>query len=351
MTKKSPLKPTSRRLVLRIAGAALFAAAPTFVSAQESVEEFYTGKTIDMIIGYSPGGTYDRYARLVARFLGEHIPGNPDIIPQNMPGASGRSAAAYIYNVAPKDGTVLGTADQSMAVSQAIGDPSLNLDVSQFAFIGNPVIDNNVLVTWHESGVETIEDARNKPVTVGATGGSTSSQYPTIMNSVLGTQFEIITGYPGGNEVNYAMENGEVDGRGSWNWVGVKSTQPQWVEDGLINVIVQIGLHKDPDLQDVPLLMELAETEEDAAMLRMLSAPTTIGRPIFTTPGVPEERVEALRDAFAAMIEDPAFLEAAAAENLDIRPVLGAELQQIVTDIIATPPAVGQRLAEYIGIE
>lgn len=330
--------------VLGLSLAGLLAGAP--VMAQESVEEFYSGKTIDMIIGYSPGGGYDQYARLVARHLGNYIPGNPEIIPRNMPGASSRLAAGFIYNVAPQDGTILGTADQSLAVAQAMGDPALELDASQFGYIGSPTMENNVLITWHESGVETVEDARTTPIAIGATGGSTSSQYPTIMNELLGTRFEIITGYPGGNDINFAMESGEVDGRGSVNWASVKPLG--WLERDLINVLVQIGLKREADLPDVPLLFELAETEEDEQLLRLLSAPTAIGRPVFTTPNVPEERLQALRDAFDAMVADPAFIEAAAQENLSIIPVSGLELEQTVDEILATPPEVAARLAEFI---
>lgn len=330
--------------VLGLGLAGLLAGAP--VLAQESVEEFYSGKTIDMIIGYSPGGGYDQYARLVARHLGNYIPGNPEIVPRNMPGASSRLAAGFIFNVAPQDGTILGTADQSLAVAQAMGDPALDLDASQFGYIGSPAMENNVLITWHESGVETVEDAKATAIPIGATGGSTSSQYPTIMNELLGTQFEIITGYPGGNDINFAMESGEVDGRGSVNWASVKPLG--WLERGLINVLVQIGLKPEADLPDVPLLYELAESEEDEQLLRLLSAPTAIGRPIFTTPNVPEERLQALRDAFDAMVADPAFIEAAAQENLSVIPVSGLELEETVDEILATPPEVAARLATFI---
>lgn len=316
--------------------------------ADESVSEFYSGNTIEMIIGYSAGGGYDQYARLVARHLPKHIPGNPDIIPRNMPGASSRLAAEYVYNVAPQDGTVLATADQSLSVAQAMGDASLTLDASQFGYVGSPVMQNNVLITWHTSGVETVEDARANSVPIGATGGSTSSQYPTLMNELIGTQFDIITGYPGGSDINFAMESGEVDGRGSVNWASLVPLG--WYEDGLINVLVQIGLQREPDLPDVPLLMELADSEEDERLLRLISSPTTVGRPVFTTPNVPPERLDALRAAFDAMVEDPEFLEAAANEGLAIQPVSGAELQQIVDDIIATPPEIAARLGELIGV-
>lgn len=314
--------------------------------AQDSVEAFYKGKTLDMIIGYSPGGGYDQYARLVSRFLGHHIPGNPKIVPRNMPGASSFLATNYLANVARQDGSVLGAVAQSIALSQVMGEPSLEFDASKFPHIGTPALDNNVLVTWHNSEIKSFADAVATPSIIGATGGSTSSQYPNIMNSVLGTQFEIITGYPGGNEINFAMENGEVDGRGSVNWASIGPLG--WFEDGLINVIVQVGLQRETDLPDVPLVFELATNPEDERLLRLLSAPTALGRPIITTPNVPEERVQALRDAFDAMVADPAFLEAAAAEGLVVLPKSGVALQAIVDEIIDSNPEDVARLAEFM---
>lgn len=329
---------------LSIALFAMGSVAPAL--AQNSVEEFYRGKTVDLIIGYSPGGGYDQYARLVARHLGQYIPGQPEIIPRNMPGASSRLAAGYIYNVAAQDGTVLGTADQSLAVAQAMGE-ALDLDASKYGYIGSPASENNVLITWHDSGVATVEDAKTTKIAIGATGGSTSSQYPLIMNALVGTQFDIISGYPGGNDINFAMESGEVSGRGSVNWASLKPLG--WLEKGQINVLVQIGLERDPELPDVPLLYELATNDEDEQLLRLLSAPTAMGRPIFTTPNVPEERLQALRDAFDKMVADPAFVEAAAKEGLSVIPVSGAQLQETAEEIIGTPDEISKRLGEFIG--
>jgi tripartite-type tricarboxylate transporter receptor subunit TctC len=316
--------------------------------AQQSVEDFYRGKRIDMIIGYSPGGTYDLYARFVARYLGNFIPGKPLIIPRNMPGAGSRAAANWIYNVAPRDGTVLATADQSLSLQQAVGDKRINFDTTKFIYIGNPKIENNTTATWHTSGVKTIDDAKRREVTMGATGGSTSSQYPKAMNALLGTKFRVILGYQGGNDVNLAMERGEVEGRGSNSWTSWKSTRPDWLADKKINILVQIGLAKAADLPDVPLLSDLGANQEDRALLRLLSASTSVGRPIFTTPDNPPERVEALRKAFDAMIRDPAFLEQARREHFDIDPVTGAELQKIVTEIVAAPKAHSERLRPII---
>lgn len=340
----------ARRLLL-VAGFATAAslAAPTGASAQ-SVEEFYKGRKIDIVIGFTVGGGYDAYARLVARHMGDHLPGKPAIVPRNMAGAGSRTAAAFIHGVAPKDGTAVGIADQSIPLEQALGDAGVKFDSREFAWIGNPNADNNVLTTWHTSPVKTIEDAKKIEATVGATGYNTSSQYPTVLNAIVGTKFRVIMGYPGGNEINLAMERGEVAGRGSNAWASYKSTRPDWIAEKKINILVQIGLRKAPDLPHVPLLMEIAPNDLDRAALRLLSAPTTIGRPFFAPPGVPAERIKALRAAFDAMVKDPAFLEEAKKLNLDIDPVSGEELQKIVADIIDAPAAVKKRLAEVLAL-
>ena len=333
----------------RIATLAIGAILATPALAQQSVENFYRGKKIDMVISYSPGGTYDLYARLVSRFLGEFIPGKPTIVARNMPGGGSRTAVQYVYSVAPKDGSVLATADQSLSVEQAMGDTQIKFDVNKLIYIGNPNQDNNTTAVWHTSGVKTIEDAMKKEIPMGATGGSTSSQYPKAMNALVGTKFKIITGYPGGNDINLAMEKGEVAGRGSNSWAAWKATRPDWLAEKKINILVQIGLEKAHDLPDVPLMMDLAKNEEDRGVMKLLSASTTIGRPIFTTPDVPAERVKALRDAFDAMVTDKAFLDAAQKERFDIDPVSGEQLQKIVADIVATPKAVTAKLAQIIG--
>jgi tripartite-type tricarboxylate transporter receptor subunit TctC len=317
--------------------------------AQSSVESFYKGKQMDLVIGYSAGGGYDTYARLVARYLGQFVPGQPNIVARNMPGGGSRVAAGFVFKVAPKDGTVLATADQSLSLAQAIGDKGIQFDTTKFIYIGNPSAENNTTVTWHTTGIKTIEDATRQEVPMGATGGSTSSQYPRAMNALLGTKFKIILGYPGGNDINLAMEKGEVAGRGSNSWASWKSTRPDWVRDKKINILVQIGLTKAPDLQDVPLLLDLAKNDSDRAVLRMLSAPATIGRPFFTTPGVPEDRVRALRAAFEKMIVDPGFVDEAKKTNLEIDPVSGEELQKIVNEIVNTPKETAERLAAIIG--
>jgi tripartite-type tricarboxylate transporter receptor subunit TctC len=331
-----------------VAASAMLAFFGASASAQ-TPEEFYRGRKMDMIIGYSAGGTYDLYARLVARQLGAYMPGNPLIVARNMPGGGSRTAVAWVYTVAPRDGSVLATADQSLSVEQAMGDKMMKVDTRELIYIGNPMADNNTTALWHTSPVKTIDDAKRIEVPVGATGGSTSSQYPKAMNALLGTKFKIIYGYPGGNDINLAMERGEVAGRGSNSWAAWKSTRPEWVRDKKLSILVQIGLTKAPDLPDVPLLMDLAQNESDRAVLKLLSASTTIGRPIFTTPQAPADRVRVMRESFEKMVRDPAFLEQARRESFDINPVSGEELQRIVAEIVATPKSITDRLQDVIG--
>jgi tripartite-type tricarboxylate transporter receptor subunit TctC len=323
-----------------------FAAAP---AQAQTVEEFYKGKTIDLVISFTAGGGYDAYARLVARHMGDHIPGKPTIVPRNMPGGGGRVAANYLFNVARKDGTVLAVIDQSLPLEQARGDKTIQFDSTKFNWIGNPAAENNTTVTWHTSPVKTIEDAKKQEIPIGATGNNTSAQFPKAMNALVGTKFKVVFGYPGGNDINLAMERGEVAGRGSNSWGSWKGTRPDWIRDKKINILVQIGLKKTADLPDVPLLMDLAANPDDKAVLRLLSSPTAIGRPVLAPPGVPADRVKALRAAFDAMLKDPAFIEEAKKQNLDIEPVSGEELQQIVAEIAGVPKASIDRLNEIIG--
>ena len=326
-------------------------AAGTFVGsahAQSPVETFYKGKILDLYIGFTSGGTYDTYSRLVAQFMGDHIPGKPKIVPKQMVGAGSRAAATHIFNIAPKDGTQLATADQALAMQQVLNDPGIQFDANKFIWIGNPIADNNTMAAWTASGVTSIDEAKKREFVVGANGITASAQYPQAMNVLLGTKFKIITGYPGGTDINLAMQRGEVAIRGQNSWSSWKSQHMDWIKAKQITILVQIGLTKDKELPDVPLLMDLATAPDDRAALKLLSAPTAIGRPIFTTPGVPQERVEALRAAFNATMKDPAFLATAAKANMDLNPVSGDELQRIVAELFATPPSAVQRLKEIL---
>ena len=327
-----------------LAGLALACLAALPARAQSSVENFYRGRTIDLYIGFTTGGTYDSYARLVAHFMGEHIPGKPKIVPKQLVGAGSRVAATQMFSVAPKDGSQLATVDQAVPLQQALSDPGINFDAGKFNWIGNPIADNNTMAAWRASGVTSLDDAKAREVVVGANGITASAQYPQALNVLVGTKFRIITGYPGGNEINIAMERGEVAVRGQNSWSSWKSQHADWIAEKKLALLVQIGLKKDRELPDVPLFMDLVANPDDHAALKLLSAPTTIGRPLFTTPGVPPERVAALRAAFDATMKDPAFLAAARTAKMDLNPVSGEDLQKIVGDLFAAPPAAVQRL-------
>jgi len=341
-----------RQLVLRCCAclSLAWAALTTAPALADSVSDFYTGKTISLYIGFTQGGGYDVYARTVARFLGRHIPGNPTIVPRQMPGVGSLTAANNVYNVAPRDGTVLATADQALAVNEFVNDPAVRFHSDKFVWIGNPNADVNIVVTWHTSGIKTVADATKREVTMGATAPApnTSALYPKLMNPMLGTKFRVITGYPGGADIDLAMERGELDGRGSNAWATLKATRPEWIKDRKINVLAQIGLERAKDLPDVPLLTDLVKGGNDRALVLLLSATTSVGRPLFSTPDVPPDRIAALRNAFEATMRDPEFLAAAAKSGLDVNPVTGAQLQKMIDDMLATPRPVAERLKAII---
>lgn len=317
--------------------------------AQDAVADFYRGKSIDIYIGYSAGGSYDAYARLVGRFLGDYIPGRPRVTIRQMAGGGSRIAANFVYNIAPKDGTVLATADQAMPVQQAVGDPDIKFDTSRFNWIGNPTADNNLLVVWHTANVKTLDDIKKKDVILASTGINTSSQYAQALNSIAGTRFKIVLGYPGAAEMGLAMEKGEAMSHTA-PWAAWKASHPDWIRDKKIDIIFQVGLRRSKELPDVPLFMDYATTDLDRAALRLFSSAAALGRPLFTTPGVPQERVDALRKAFDETVRDGAFLQAAAQSGLDIDPVSGIELQRIVEEIVASPKDVTTRLSSIIAL-
>ncbi|HEY6255195.1 MAG TPA: tripartite tricarboxylate transporter substrate-binding protein [Xanthobacteraceae bacterium] len=332
------------------AGAALAAIVIAAASAQaDQVADFYHGKTLNLIIGTSTGNDYDFRARLLARHLGRHIPGEPTIVPQNMPGVGGVKAANYLASIAPHDGTALHMIMSNMMSSEAIGAQGVQFDTRKFFWVGNTTSTPNVTVSWYKSGVTSIDQLKTRELIVGAPGGTAGVIYATAMNGLLGTKFKLVTGYPGGNEVNLAMERGEIDGRASNSWASWKSTRPDWVAEKKIIVLVQVGLKRAADLADVPLLFELAGNDMDRQVLTFLSADTSIARALVTAPDTPPERVAALRRAFDATMQDPEFLAEAEKAKMDIDPMRGEESQKVADAIVNTPPAVVMRAKTLLG--
>ena len=317
---------------------ALSGLAPS-TAAADPIADFYRGKSISMIIATAPGGDYDLRARLVSRHMGRHIPGNPTIVPRNMPGGVGIQAMNYMANVAPKDGTTIHAIMQNMSTHQALGGTGVEFDTRKFFWIGNTTDTPNVINSWHTTDIRTIQDVMVRELVVGAPGQATNSvYYPKALNDLVGTKFRIVSGYPGGNDVNLAMERGEVGGRGSNSWASWKATKPDWLRDKKIFMLVQIALKRDPELADIPTMIELAKSDEDRAVMTFLSADVPIARSYVTNPGVPAERVQALRRAFDATMKDPQLLAEAAKLNMDLRPTTGEESQRY-SDLIANTPA------------
>ena len=310
-------------------------------AAAQTVADFYRGKTLTMLVGTSPGGDYDLRLRMVARHIGRHIPGNPTVVVNNMPGGGGLVVANWLANVAPKDGSVAVAITQNLPVHQATGAQGVKFDVREFNWIGNTTDTPNVINSWHTTGIRTIADVLQRDLIVGATGTASGSfLYPHALNRLVGTKFKIVTGYPGGNDINLAMERGEVGGRGSNSWASWKSTRPQWLAEKKVFILVQVGVKRNPELPDVPTLQDLAKNEGDRQVLEFISADTAISRPLVTNAGAPRERVAALRRAFDATMKDPEFLAEAEKSKTDISPMTGEEAQKIAAATINTPPDV-----------
>ena len=308
--------------------------------------EFFAGKTINLYIGQGPGGGYDLYGRLVARHLGRHVAGNPQIVPQNMPGAGGLKVANYLYHVAPQDGTALALAAEAIALEQALGGPGLDYDASRLVWIGRMASSASIFFTWHSSPVKTIADARRIEAAFGSTGIAGITGYtPRALNRLAGTKFKVITGYSGSTDVLLAMERGEVDG-GFALWPEFKQQRPDWLRESKINPLYLVAAARAPDLADVPITGELGETEDGRNVLRLLASTSEIGRALFSTPNVPAERTAQLRQGFAAMVADAAFQQDAEKSGLRIDPLAGAALQASVQAVIESPKALVQTAKE-----
>jgi tripartite-type tricarboxylate transporter receptor subunit TctC len=318
----------------------------------QSPAEFYKGKTVEVYIGYSAGGGYDVYARVLARYMGKHIPGNPSLVPKNMEGAGSLRLANWIYNAAPKDGTAFGIIARGAAFDPLFGNKAAQFDANKYNWIGSMNNEVSVCVAWKGTGVTKFEDLLTKELVVGGTGPSADTdQFPKIMNGVLNTKFKIISGYPGGNDISLAMQRGEVQGRCGWSWSSVIATQEQWYKDKTINILVQLSLAKHEDLPNVPLVMDLAKTPEQKQMLRLVFARQVMGRPFVAPPDVPADRIAVLRKAFMDTMKDKEFIAEAEKIKLEIQPVSGQELQKLVKEAYEASPAIAERTGEMLGMK
>jgi len=316
----------------------------------QSPADFYKGKAVELYIGYSVGGGYDLYARTIARHLGKHIPGNPTVLPKNMEGAGSLRLANWLFRVAPKDGSVIGTIGRGTGFDPILGQQGAQFDGTKFTWLGSANNEVSVCVSWNAtSGITKFDDLLTKEMTVGGTSSSADTdQFPRIINGVLGTKMRIVSGYPGGNDVVLAMERGEVKGRCGWSWSSVKSTHHVWLEQKKMTVLAQLALEKHPDLPDVPLVTDLAKTDEQQQILKLIFARQVMGRPYLAPPGIPADRAEALRKAFMETMADPDFRAEAEKSQLEITPVDGAHIQKLVAEVYQTPPEVQKKAAALI---
>jgi tripartite-type tricarboxylate transporter receptor subunit TctC len=320
-----------------------FLLTPTSGQAQ-SVESFYRGKTVNVVIGYPPAGANDFYARAVARHIGKHIPGNPTVISRNMPGGGSLVAANHIFNVAPKDGTTLGLIVPTAPIEEKLGAANVRFKAAQFNWIGRLAATPNVTFMNASSPVKTIKDAMGHEAVLGATGrSSTVAVYPTMLNHLVGTKFKLVMGYAGSAEAMLAMERGEVEGH-STTWEGVKSRAARRLQDKSINILVQYGLQRHPELPDIPTAVELGRTNEEVLALRFFANASDVGRFILSTPDTPADRIQALRRAFDAMVKDPEFIADLEAQKLDLGPLTGEELQKLIEEVANVPPPILEKV-------
>ena len=332
-----------RASIVAIASAAIAFAAALPAHAQ-SVEDFYRGKTITISVGFTAGGGYDLYARVLGRHLGRHIAGNPSVVVQNMPGAGSLKATQYVYGVAPKDGTVLATVSRGMATDPLLNDAKF--DATKLTWIGRVTSETSICATWQNSPVKTWDNMFEREFTLGGSAaGADPDTFALILRNVFGAKVRLVTGYPGGNDINLAMERGEVDGRCGWSWSSLKS-QKNWLPQ--INLLAQFAVEKNADIPQVPWTIERAANDEQRQVLRLLTAGQFLGRPFFSTPDIPADRREALRAAFDATMKDAQFLAETTKLDLEVTPVSGKTIDGFLADLYRTPKEVVRKATAAI---
>ncbi len=331
---------TAVALIALAAGLGLAPAARA-QDAGDPVAAFYRGKTITIIVGSSPGGGYDLYSRLIARFMGRHVPGNPAITVQNMPGAASNVAAANVYNLAAKDGTVIGAIFMGAVVDPLFGDIKRRThDTARFQYIGNANVDAYVCLVRGDAPVKSLADAFDRELIVGGSAdGASTRDFPSMLRNLLGVKFKIVAGYPGTREINLALEKGEIQGACGETWSSVAATYPAWFSSGLVKPLVQEANVGYPELDrlGVPLTRQFAKTDEQRQILELVYSQAAFGRPYVVAPDVPADRVAALRKAFMETMTDPDLVAEAKKINVDIAPTRGEELQALIAKLYATP--------------
>ncbi len=319
-------------------------------AADAAPAEFYKGRTVQVIVGFSPGGGYDLYARVLARHIGRHLPGNPTVVAENMPGAGSVKAANYLYNVAPKDGTQFGIFDRGLPMEKLLGrGEGIAFDATKFAWLGSVTDEPAVCGFSTRSGIRTWDDMKTKPFKVGGAGATADDEiYPAVLKNLFHLPLRVVSGYPGRAETVLSIQRGEIDGLCGWSWSSLMSNYKYLLDSKQIAVPLQLGVEKNLDIPGVPLVGDLTADPKEKAALKLIFSRLTIARPFAAPPGLPPERTRALREAFDATMKDPAFLAEAAKLNLEVRPQNGAKLEQLVREIYTYPADVVKLAADAI---
>jgi tripartite-type tricarboxylate transporter receptor subunit TctC len=341
VSRRQRLEPASR-FVLR--SFILLSAASTWIlitvpagAQSSSADPFYNGRTVEVVIGTTPAGGYDLYGRLIARWLGRHIPGHPTVVVKNMPGAGHLRMSNWLYNAARRDGTVIATAPQQLAVEQALGSEGIRYDASKFTWIGRAAAVTEVTYTWHTSGTKTLADAHSRVTVMGGSGPSSPTVlYPKALNAFAGTRFKVIAGFPGNADIELAIRRGEVEGS-SKAWASIKVDNADWLRDKKVNLLVQYSVERNPELPELPTIAELGRSQNDKAALELFAMGSAMGRSIMAPPGIPSDRAVALRKAFIDTMNDLDLLEFVRERRIDMGPTATGEwLQRLVEQTLAT---------------
>jgi tripartite-type tricarboxylate transporter receptor subunit TctC len=333
----------------KISCAMAFVALGMLPASAQSAADFYKGKTVQIVVGFGVGGGYDLYARALGRYLGKHLPGHPNVVVQNMEGAGSVRAANFVYAGSPQDGTVIAAVNQNMPMYQMLGGAGAKFEAAGMQWLGSMTNSNGLVYTWHTSGIKTLDDAKQKEVPMGAVGAASDSViFPNLINEMVGTKFKPISGYAGSAQIHLAMERGEVMGRGGNSWASVQTANMSWIKENKINILVQVGFEKEPDLPQVPLLLDLVNDEERKSVIRVVSLPTALGYGHWVAPGVPKDRVAALRAAYAATMKDPEFLAETQKTGMVVRAQAGETLDGLVRQVTTAPKAVLDRTAQIL---
>ena len=334
--------------LLRPLALGLCAALVPAASFAQSAEQFYKGRTVSVYIGFAAGGTYDLFGRLVARHIGKHIPGNPTVVAQSMPGAGSFTLANWMYRIAPKDGTAIGIVSQTMAIEEMLKSPGANYKAAEFNWIGRATSNVEITLVSSTAKAKTVEDAKTIETTLASTGaGSPGEGYPKLMNGTIGTKFKLVGPYPGSMDGLLAMERGETDGAFT-SWNTLKTAKRDWLEQKKVTMLVQYALERLPEMKDVPTMVELAKTPEDKELFAFYVSGGEVGRSFLAPPGTSPERVAVLRKAFDDTMKDPELLAEIEKAKLDFAPGTGAQLQKIIAETAAVRPEVIQRMQSIL---